>query len=82
MKQRLDWEDIVFEKRNKEYGAYMLRKKYPPRLVERRFNFVAYIGRHLFLSHDCQVVGRRRGEGIAAYAHHQLFGTGDAAPAQ
>jgi periplasmic protein TonB len=23
-----DWDDIVFENRNKEYGAYWLRKKY------------------------------------------------------
>jgi len=33
MKQQLDWEDIVFEKRNKDYGAYMLRKKYPRALL-------------------------------------------------
>jgi len=33
MKQQLDWEDIVFEKRNKDYGAYALRKSYPRALL-------------------------------------------------
>jgi protein TonB len=29
--QELNFEDIIFENRNKEYGAYELRKKYPKR---------------------------------------------------
>ncbi|MCC6725197.1 MAG: energy transducer TonB [Saprospiraceae bacterium] len=28
-----DWEDVVFRYRNKDYGAYLLRKRYPKRLI-------------------------------------------------
>ncbi|MBK8565661.1 MAG: TonB family protein [Saprospiraceae bacterium] len=31
--QQTDWDDIVFRYRNKRYGAYLLRKRYPKHLV-------------------------------------------------
>ena len=32
-KENIDWDDIVFENRNKEYGAYPIRKGYKKRFV-------------------------------------------------
>ena len=34
LKRIPDFDDIVFEIRNKEYGAYMLRKKYNRNLIK------------------------------------------------
>lgn len=33
MKQQMSWNDLVFDKRNKEYGAYVLRQAYGGRVI-------------------------------------------------
>src|ERR1700709_2754391 len=54
-----DWLDLLFDGRNKEYGAYDLRKNYNRRLIK-ALTIMASIC--LLLAAGCTMVGKLRGK--------------------
>src|SRR5258706_5735607 len=53
------WEDLVFENRNKVYGAFELRKSYSKSLAEAAFATLLFVGLTLL---GPQVISLMRGE--------------------